>query len=56
MSTLNLVLGALLILSWMLLWIVRDVALDYQAEIEACHREIYRLRDDLPNAYVPSKK
>ena len=56
MSTLNLVLGALLILSWMLLWIVRDVALSYQNEIERCHREIYRLREDLPVVYAPSKK
>jgi len=56
MTTLDLILGFLLAVSWMLLWIVRDVALDYQAEIEACHREIYRLREDLPVVYVPNKK
>ena len=56
MTTLDLILGSLLAVSWMLLWIVRDVALDYQAEIEACHREIYRLREDLPVVYVPNKK
>lgn len=56
MSTLNLVLGALLILSWMMLWIIRDVALSYQKEIERCHREIYRLKDDSPVVYFTGKK
>ena len=55
-GTIDLFLGVLLVLSWMMLWIIRDVALSYQKEIERCHREIYRLREDLPAVYVPSKK
>ncbi|BAL85081.1 hypothetical protein SELR_pSRC300080 (plasmid) [Selenomonas ruminantium subsp. lactilytica TAM6421] len=51
MDTIDLFLGAFLVLSWMMLWIIRGVALSYQKEIERCHREIYRLRDDLPIVY-----